>query len=377
MKKFACHLICLLLPVFLLCQSTPKEWYEKGLKLKIEKKSSEALKAFQQALKLKSNYPEALYESGWCQNDLKDYAAALKSLRQVRPYWPSVPKVYFELGYAFEKIENFDSAKVNFNYCLQLKPDYALAHMRLGYIAFNKDENQSALLHFQNYEKNSKTPISDYQYWYRKGFTLNAERQYEQAKTALNKSLEFKTDYLNTYLELGFACTKLKQDDDAINWFKKGIEIDPKSHIPYNGIGEVYRDNKKDMAEAMNWYRKTLTINVNERKANFGMGYCLNSGGKYSEAVPYLQKAIQFENTYAAAYVELGYSQYKLGSNNLALENFKKAISLNPKNENARYYATLVYISQGNKYMAQQMVNELKSLNSKHVTTLQEKINKM
>jgi tetratricopeptide (TPR) repeat protein len=73
----------------------------------------------------------------------------------------------------------------------------------------------------------------------------------------------------------------------------------------------------------------------------------------------------------------LGYSQYKLGSNNLALENFKKAISLNPKNENARYYATLVYISQGNKYMAQQMVNELKSLNSKHVTTLQEKINKM
>jgi len=33
--------------------------------------------------------------------------------------------------------------------------------------------------------------------------------------------------------------------------------------------GEVYRDNKKDRPEAMAWYKKTLTLNPDERKANY------------------------------------------------------------------------------------------------------------
>jgi hypothetical protein len=50
---------------------------------------------------------------------------------------------------------------------------------------------------------------------------------------------------------------------------------------------------------------------------------------------------------------------------------------LNPKNENARYYAGLVYINQKDKTMAQKMVDELKALNSKNAETLQEKVNKL
>jgi tetratricopeptide (TPR) repeat protein len=378
MKNLTSHLLLLFLfPVIVFGQTPAKDWYEKGVKLKNEKQSAEALKAFQEALKLKADFPDAIYESGWCQNDIKDYTAALKSLRQARSFWPAVPKVYFELAYAFENIGNTDSAIENYNLCLQLKPDYSGASKRLGYLYYNKDEYITALKYFQKFEEMSKDPVTDYQFWYRKGFCCNALKQYEQAKTALSKSLEFKTDYLNTYLELGFACTKLKQDDEAINWFKKGIEVDPKSHIPYNGIAEVYRDNKKDMMEAMNWYGKTLEINPNERKGNFGMGYCLNSTQKYAEAVPYLEKAIQYEPTYTAAYVELGYSQFKLGNFYTAMEKMDKALSLNPKNENARFYKGLIYISQGNKQLAQKMADELKDLNSKNAPLLQDKINKM
>ena len=180
-----------------------------------------------------------------------------------------------------------------------------------------------------------------------------------------------------TYLELGFACTKLKQDDDAINYYKKAIDIDAKSHIPYNGIADVYRDNKKNMTEAMAWYQKSLTINPNERKANYGLGYCSNSLGKYTDAITYLKKAIESETTYTAAFVELGYSYYKTERYTEALNNFAKALSLNSKNENARYYSGLVYIAQKNRASAQRMADELKNLNSKNATSLQDKVNKM
>ncbi|HEX2629052.1 MAG TPA: tetratricopeptide repeat protein, partial [Chitinophagaceae bacterium] len=219
--------------------------------------------------------------------------------------------------------------------------------------------------------------ISDYLYWYRKGFCYNTMKNYTDAVASLEKSLMYKTDYINTYLELGYAKSRMRQDDDAIANYKKAIELDPKSHIGYNGIGEVYRDYKKDINEAMNWYKKSLEINPTERKASFGMGYCLNSQGKYSDAIGYLKTAIEKEPTYTAAFVEIGYAYYMTDRGEDAITNLNKALSLNSANENARYYLTLVYIGKKNKVMAQQMVDELKKLSSKHVAKLQPKVDAM
>jgi Tfp pilus assembly protein PilF len=234
-----------------------------------------------------------------------------------------------------------------------------------------------ALEHFVNYERLAKEPSKDYLYWYRKGFMQNAVKDYTAARISLSKSLEFKTDYLNTYLELGFTSSRLKEDEVAIDYYKKVIEADPKNYIAYNGIGEVYRDYKKDREEAMNWYRKTLAINSSERKANFGMGYCLNSTSRYNEAIPHLKKAIEMEPTYVAAYVELGYSYYKTNNYTDAMTSLDKALALNAANENARYYKGLIYVSQNDKKNAQAMVDELNTMNSKNASLLQTSINKM
>ena len=64
------------------------------------------------------------------------------------------------------------------------------------------------------------------------------------AKASIARSIQYKNDYATAYLEMGYACLKLKEDEDAIKWYQKAIELEPKSHIGYNGIAEVYRDNK-------------------------------------------------------------------------------------------------------------------------------------
>lgn len=377
MKSLSFFLLLVCFAFSAISQDEATTLYNEGVELKDQKRSAEALEKFKQAVKLKPGYTAAHYEMGWCKNDLKDYTGAINSLRQAAPEWNNIPKVFFEMGYAFDKLNKIDSAVFYYNKCLSLKSDYSLAHKQLGYIAYNKDDYASALESFAKYENAAKVPITDYLYWYRKGFMNNAQKNYVVAKEALSKSLEFKTDYINTYLELGFACKNLKQNDDAISWFEKAIGLDSKSHIPYNGIAEVYRDNKKDMEMSMSWYQKALTVKPNERKACFGMGYCLNSLARYSEAIPYLKKAIEMENDYTAAYVELGYSYYMTENNTDAMTNLNKAISLNPKNENSRYYKGLIYISQKDKANAQKMVDELKSLNSKNASTLQAKVDKM
>lgn len=351
--------------------------YNEGVALKDAKKSKEALEKFKAAIALKPDYTAAFYEMGWCQNDTRNYDGAMASLRKARTVWSSIPKVHFELGYAFEKLNLLDSAIQSYNKCLFYKADYSLAFKQLGVIAYSKDDYVTALDYFAKYEAATKNPITDYMYWYRKGFMNNAQKNYDGAKIALLRSLENKKDYANTYLELGFAASRLKQGDEAINYFNQAAALEPASHVPYNGIGEVYRDVKKDIDKAIEWYKKSLTVKKDERKACFGLGYCYNSKGQFTEAIPYLKKAIEQEATYTAAYVELGYSYYRTNNNIQAATNYKKALQLNPTNENARYYMGLMYIDEKNKAKAQQMVDELKELNSKNAASLQEKVNKM
>lgn len=354
-----------------------KSLYEEGVRLKNDKKTKEALEKFQAAIAKQPDYTEALYESGWCQNEIGYYNAAILSLRKARKAWSNVPKVFFELGYAFEKSERYDSARACYNECIRIKPDYAGAYKQLGMVAYQQDDYTTALGYFASYESNVKTEIKDYLFWYRKGFMLNAGKDYNGAITALKQGIPFKADYANFYLELGFSNTKLKQAEEAEAYFKKAIELDPKSHIPYNGIAEVYRDVKRDMEQAMTWYKKALEINSKERKACFGMGYCLNSQSRFTDALPYLKTAVEQEPTYTAAWVELGYTQYALGNYTEALTSLNKALTLNNANENARYYACLVYIKQGNRAQAQKMVDELKSLGSRYAAMLQPKVDGM
>ncbi len=375
MKKISTLLAGMIVAGMTLQAQDATSLYKEGVTLKNQKKVVEALDKFKKALAIKPDYTEALYEMGWCQNDLKEYTSAIASLRKARVGWPAIPKVHFELGYAFEKNKNADSAIACYKKCIQYKADYSLAWKQLGTIYYNDEKPEDALLCFNTYERAAKDSIKDYLYFYRKGFCYNAAKKFDSALAPLNRSTQLKADYLNTWLELGFANSRLKKADEAIGYYRKAIDVDPKSHVGYNGIGEVYRDYKKDMNEAMAWYRKALEVKPRERKACFGLGYCLNSQQKYAEAIPYLRTAIAEEPTYTAAFVELGYSLFKTGANTEAEEKLKQALALNPKNENARYYLVLLYVSQKNKAKAQEQVDELKKIGSKYVTELQTKVN--
>lgn len=360
-----------------LLSQTASTYYNDGLEFKKNKKYSEAAVAFQNAVALDPSNSNAYYELGWCYNEFKKYDSAILVFRRLRPNWSEIPRLHFELGYAFEKSELIDSAVASYLLCLKYKPDYINAFKQLGHIYYSKEDYIVANEYYSKAISNSKTEITDYQLWYRKGFGDNALKNYAPAKESLLKALSYKKDYSNIYLELGYATSRLKQNDEAIDWYRQAMQVDPKSHIPSNGIAEVYRDNKKMMDSAAYWYQKTLEIKPRERKACFGLGYINNSQGKYQDALPYLQQALESENTYVAAWVEQGYSYYKLGNMDQATRSLYKALELNANNENARYYLTLIFISQKNKYKAQEMVDALKKVGSRYTQDLQDRVNKM
>ncbi len=80
---------------------------------------------------------------------------------------------------------------------------------------------------------------------------------------------------------------------------------------------------------------------------NYAKAEKLVKKGKYAEAIPLLNKAVDADPANADAFNYLGYSQRKLGNFDDALKNYQTALDLKPKHKGANEYLGELYLQMG------------------------------
>jgi tetratricopeptide (TPR) repeat protein len=87
---------------------------------------------------------------------------------------------------------------------------------------------------------------------------------------------------------------------------------------------------KKEYSEAIKWYDKAIELDPKYADAWYNKGNALNSLGKYEEAIENFDKALKIDPNYASAWNNKGYAIDKLGKYQEAIEHYNKAIELDP-----------------------------------------------
>ena len=123
----------------------------------------------------------------------------------------------------------------------------------------------------------------------------------EAAEQAFRKALEAEPDNAEAWNNLGLALSRQGKGDEAVATFQKAIELDPK-------MGEVYNN----------------------------LGFLYHTTLKYDRALEMFNQAIQTTSDSAVAYTNLGNTYYKLNRHEQAVLAWKRALELDPLNENAR-----------------------------------------
>ncbi len=164
---------------------TKEQWRDKGNAHYDTKSYTEALVAYDQAIKLDPQYSDAYYDKGWALKDLQRYMEALDAFDQVLKLDPQYAEAQRSRGDTLWDLKRFDDALAAYNQALKLDPQNATAHNGRGNALWGLKRYDEAVA---AYDQAIKLDPQDAVAYNRKAISLDALGRKQEAEQARQKA---------------------------------------------------------------------------------------------------------------------------------------------------------------------------------------------
>jgi len=131
------------------------------------------------------------------------------------------------------------------------------------------------------------------------------------------------------YYSLGNAFLAQERADEAIESYRRAIEISPPHPQALIGIGNALLLQGK-LEEAVAIYGQALRSDPSLAEAHHALAVALHREGKVDEALVQYEKAIDLKPDFAVAYEDLGDLLFGIGRMDDAVAQYRRAIGLAP-----------------------------------------------
>ncbi|RKX20036.1 MAG: hypothetical protein DRP35_06715 [Candidatus Zixiibacteriota bacterium] len=186
-------------------------------------------------------------------------------------------------------------------------------------------------------------------------------QQYDKAEKYANQALGHKPNYLDPIMLLGHIFAKNKDYSEAIKKYEEFLEIqqnydehreiDPitlyhlnSPETAYFALGNTY-EIQKDIESAINYYKKTIEAKPDYLDTAFQIGRLYLSQNNLIEAEKYLLLESKKENPQKMTFAALANLYQQQGKNDIADENYSKALSIDKTSQILKLQAADFYSS--------------------------------
>ena len=265
--------------------------------------------------------------------------------------------LFIGLGYYINKnytaaIKCFSEGLNNKKIPIQLAGEdvfyYFIANAYLGLYESSFD-TLAALEAIKYFKEASKIKPNDAYYFNDLGIAYDYAKQYKFAIDAFLESIKLDSFYVGALNNLAVVYYEQENYNLAMLSWHKVIQIDSTNAEAYINLGKEYFF-EKEYQKALKYSKRAALIkgpNQSIAYSNLGAMYIIISSDSIDRAISSLSSAIELNPNYAEAYGNLGiYLTYKK-KYLLALDNFNKAIQINPDLGYLHYAIACVYAYQG------------------------------
>jgi superkiller protein 3 len=134
---------------------------------------------------------------------------------------------------------------------------------------------------------------------------------------------------------LGILLTKQGRIAEAIEQYRKAIELNPNRAEFYNNLGNLLaKQNQTD--EAIEQFQKALEVEPDYAKAHYNLANILTAQGRWDEAIEHYQRALKQMPDSTHAHYQLGLALQSRGKFTAAIAQFQKVLELDPRHVTAQ-----------------------------------------
>jgi tetratricopeptide (TPR) repeat protein len=302
-------------------------YINRGIRYAEGEEHEQAIKDFNKAVELNSEYAVAYYNRGVSYTDLGKHTQALKEYDKAIELNPRYSAAYSNRGNLYTKLRKHEKAMDDFDKAIKLNPKDEAAYVNRGNSYANLGQYEWAI---KDYDKAIELNPGLAQAYTNRGISQDEIGNHEQAIEDHTKSINLNPKYAAAYINRGSSYVNLGKHKRAIEDYDKAIELNPESEQAYSNRGNCYSAlglYEKGMED----HNKAIELNSEYTTAYVNRGNSYAHLGKFDLAIKEYNKAIKLNPADAVAYSNRGYIYAKLNKYERAIENYNEAIQLSPE----------------------------------------------
>lgn len=289
----------------------------------------EAVDQFQQALDLKTDYPEASLKLGETYTEMGNYSEAISQFDTLVDQDAQTADAYRERGEVHFQVGDYQAAIADYDQALDLDPKNAEAYNHRGDAKTEIGQYEAAIADYRQAIRLRSN--------YARAYTNLASLFYVQgdpkaAIELLDKAIKADPSLLSAHVDRGNRRSELGDQDGAKQDWQQALDIPVVTARDYNTRGYAKsRLNLKN--EAIADYNQALIINPQSVRAHINLGAIYYEQGNKAKAIKTLDQALTINKNSTIALIlrgELRAYQTNQPDLNKALEDYDRALTVNP-----------------------------------------------
>jgi len=136
-------------------------------------------------------------------------------------------------------------------------------------------------------------------------FLAAPRRLFDQAVEAYNKAIELRPFYAEAHVGLGDARAAKGETDAAVASYQKALMFNPVNPRVHMSLGKIYYSEKGLYYEAVNAYKRAIDLDPSSVEARMGLGEVYEDKGLYKEAIEEYKRVIEVDAKHTGAMYNL------------------------------------------------------------------------